>query len=258
MTRKSNSRVGKPAAKVSHAVPVQKPTPVAAPVAVKAKAVKAEAPVATPAPAPLMAPVPVVAPVVAKVEPPVVAAPVVEAVTPPPPPKVEAPAPIVSAQPVNTVEASTPISKGTTPMANPTSFSPEKILTDLNARTKTAFEKSTKFGEDVAELTKGNLEAVAESAKIAAKGAETLAQGAAEYTKKNFETATAAMKRYSSVKSPAELFQLNSELAKSSFDSAVAEASKMSEAFTKLAGEIFQPLSNRYTVTAEKLKASAF
>jgi phasin family protein len=139
-----------------------------------------------------------------------------------------------------------------------TTFSPEKILTDLNARTKTAFEKSTKFGEDVAELTKGNLEAVAESAKIAAKGAETLAQGAAEYTKKNFETATAAMKRYTSVKSPAELFQLNSEIAKSSFDSAVAEASKMSEAFTKLAGEIFQPLSNRYTVTAEKLKTSAF
>ena len=135
-------------------------------------------------------------------------------------------------------------------MATTTTFSPEKILTDLNARTKTAFEKSTKFGEDVAELTKGNLEAVAESAKIAAKGAETLAQGAAEYTKKNFETATAAMKRYSSIKSPAELFQLNSEIAKSSFDSYVKEMTKLSEFAQSVSKDAIKPLSERASAVA--------
>ena len=66
------------------------------------------------------------------------------------------------------------------------------------------------------------------------------------------------MKRYSAIKSPAELIQLNSEYAKTSFDSAVAEVSKMSEAMTKLAGDFFQPLSSRYSIAAEKLKASAF
>lgn len=140
-------------------------------------------------------------------------------------------------------------------------ISPEKfqtMITDLNDRAKAAMEKTTKLGEELADLTKGNLEAVAESAKIAAKGAESIAQEAADYTKKNFETMTAAMKRYSAVKSPAELIQLNSELAKSSFDSAVAEASKMSEVLTKLAGDVFQPLSSRYTLAAEKLKAAAF
>ena len=64
-------------------------------------------------------------------------------------------------------------------------------------------------------------------------------------------------KSFAAVKSPTELFQLQSEFAKSSFDSAVAEASKLSEAVVKLAGEIAQPISSRYAVAAEKLKAAA-
>ena len=248
MARKIKTPASKPVAKITRPVRAPKPIPVVASAPAKAEAVKPAAPVAVAAPAPTPVAAPVVTPAVVKAE----------TVTPQPLPVPEAPTPTAAPRIDVPSEKTTPISKGTTPMATNSTFSPEKILTDLNARTKTAFEKSAKFGEDFAELAKGNLEAVAESAKIAAKGAETIAQGAADYTKKNFETATAAMKRYSSVKSPAELFQLNSELAKSSFDSAVAEASKMSEAFTKLAGEIFQPLSNRYTITAEKLKASAF
>ena len=41
----------------------------------------------------------------------------------------------------------------------------------------------------------------------------------------SFETATAQMKRYSAVKSPVELIQLNGEFAKTSFDATVAELS---------------------------------
>jgi phasin family protein len=151
-----------------------------------------------------------------------------------------------------------PISKGTFTMA--TATAPEKIqtmFTDLSDRAKTAFEKSTKLSEEFADLTKGNLEAIAESAKIAAKNAEALAQEAADYSKKNFETATSALKRYSAVKSPAELLQLNGEFAKTSFDTTVSELSKVSETLTKMMGDIFQPLSNRYTVASEKIKAAS-
>ena len=137
---------------------------------------------------------------------------------------------------------------------------PEKIktmFTDMSDRAKTAFEKSTKLSEEFADLTKGNLEAPAESAKIAAKNAEALAQEAADYSKKSFETATATMKRYSAVKSPAELIQLNGEFAKTSFDSTVAELSKVSETITKMMGEVFQPLSSRYAVASEKIKSAS-
>jgi phasin family protein len=131
------------------------------------------------------------------------------------------------------------------------------MFTEMNDRAKAAMEKSAKVGEELTEFTKGNVEALVASAKTAAKGAETLGQEVADYGKKSFESATTAMKSMATVKSPTELFQLQSEFAKSSFDGAVAEASKLSEAWLKLAGDVFQPLSSRYAIAAEKIKAAA-
>jgi phasin family protein len=154
-----------------------------------------------------------------------------------------------------------PLQEGIDKMATAaTSAAPERVQAlfgDFNERAKTAFEKSTKIGEEMAELTKGNLEALAASARIAVKGAEGLAQEAAEYSKKNFESASSAFKGFASVKSPTELFQLHSEFMKAAFDGAITEASKISESLTKLAGEVSQPLSSRYSVAMEKLKATS-
>jgi hypothetical protein len=61
---------------------------------------------------------------------------------------------------------------------------------------------------------------------------------------------------FATVKSPTELFQLQSEFAKASFDNAVAEASRVSEAWLKIAGDIAQPISNRYALAAEKIKSA--
>ena len=59
------------------------------------------------------------------------------------------------------------------------------------------------------------------------------------------------------MRSPSDYFQLQSDYAKTSMESAVAEASKVSESLLKLAGEVAQPISSRYAVAAEKLKAVA-
>jgi phasin family protein len=127
---------------------------------------------------------------------------------------------------------------------------------DATQRFKTAFDKSSKLGEEMVELAKGNVEAMVASARVAAKAGESLGQEAADYGKRQFEGATAAFKSFAGVKSPTELFQLQSDYAKASFDSAVAEASRLSETMLKVAGEIVQPLSNRYAVAAEKIKAA--
>ena len=55
------------------------------------------------------------------------------------------------------------------------------VIGDVNERTKTAFEKSQRIAEELAELTRGNVEAIVASSKIAAKGVETMSQDAAEY-----------------------------------------------------------------------------
>jgi phasin family protein len=133
----------------------------------------------------------------------------------------------------------------------------QAFFADFNDRAKAAVEKSTKLVEEANEFAKGNLEAVVESGKIAAKGFESFGQDAAEYSRKSFETATAALKSMSAVKSPTELFKLQSDFFRTSFDSYVAEASKSTEALIKLASDAAQPLSNRVAVAAEKVKLAA-
>lgn len=133
----------------------------------------------------------------------------------------------------------------------------QAFFADFNDRAKGAVEKSTKLIEEANEFAKGNVEAIVESSKIAAKGLESFGQDAAEYSRKSFESATAAMKTLATVKSPTDFFKLQSDFFRTSFDSYVAEASKNTEALIKLAGEAAQPLSNRVAVAAEKAKIAA-
>lgn len=133
----------------------------------------------------------------------------------------------------------------------------QTAFSELSEKAKASVEKSGKVMEELSELTKGNVEAMVESGKIAAKGVESLGQGAAEYGRISFEKASATMKSFASVKTPAEFFQLQSELLSSSFDSFAKESAKSSEALLKLAGEVVQPISSRVSIVTEKVKSLA-
>lgn len=132
----------------------------------------------------------------------------------------------------------------------------QALFGEVSERAKGAYEKSVKLTEELSEFQKGNVEAFVESSKLAAKGAESLGQEAADYARKSFENSTAALKTFATAKSPSELFKLQSDYMKSSFDAAVAESSKVTEAWLKMAGEVTQPLSNRFAVAVEKAKTS--
>lgn len=133
----------------------------------------------------------------------------------------------------------------------------ETAYAGLNEKAKAGVEKSTKAIEELSDIAKGNVEALVESGKIAAKGIETLGQEAVDYSRKNFEKATASLKSFSTVKTPTEFFQLQSQLFSSSFDELTKEAAKSSEALIKLAGEVAQPLTARVTVVTDKVKSLA-
>jgi phasin family protein len=131
------------------------------------------------------------------------------------------------------------------------------VLGDVNARAKTAFEKSAKIVEEFADLTRGNVEAIVASSKVAAKGVETLGQDAADYGRKSFEDASAAFKRFAEVKSATDFFRLQGDYARSAFDAAVAESARLSETVLKLAGDVAEPINSRYAVAAERVKTLA-
>jgi phasin family protein len=130
----------------------------------------------------------------------------------------------------------------------------QAVFGDVNERAKTAVERNSRLAEEITELTKGNVEAVVASTKLAAKGVERIGQDVAEFGRKSFEDASAAIKGFAEVKSPVDFFRLQGEFARTQFDAVVAESSKLSEAFLKLAGEVAEPITNRYSVAAERVK----
>lgn len=133
----------------------------------------------------------------------------------------------------------------------------QAVFGDVTDRAQSAVEKSTKLVEELTELTKGNVEAIVASSKLAAKGVETLGQEAADYGRRSFEEASAALKSFAEVKSPTDFFKLQGDYARSAFDSWVGQSSKASEAVLKLAGEVAEPITSRYAVAAERVKSAA-
>jgi phasin family protein len=130
----------------------------------------------------------------------------------------------------------------------------QAFIGDINERAKNLSERSTRIIEEMTDLARGNVEAIVASSKAAARGVETLSQEAAEFGRKSFEEASATIRTFAEVRSATDFFRIQSEFAKSQFDSMVAESSKLSEAVLKLAGEVAEPITSRYSVAAERVK----
>jgi len=151
------------------------------------------------------------------------------------------------------------LNQGTRIMKNETSKIADRaqaVFGDANARAKTAIERNNRIAEEMTDLGKGNVEAMAASTKVAAKGVEKIGQEVAEYSRKSFEEASAAIRGFAQVKSPTDLFRLQGDFARTQFDAMIAESSRMSETMIKLAGDMFEPLTSRYSVAAERVKSA--
>jgi phasin family protein len=149
------------------------------------------------------------------------------------------------------------VNEGTRKMKNEANKIADRFQTvfgDVNERAQSTIERNTRFAEELSELGRGNVEAFVASTKVVAKGLETVGQEVAEFGRKSFEDASAALKGFAEVKSPADFFRLQSEFARSQFDSMVSESSKISETMIKLAGDVAQPIASRYSATAERVK----
>ena len=120
---------------------------------------------------------------------------------------------------------------------------------------KTFVERSQKLAQDAAELARGNVEAMAASARIAAQNAGTLSQDVAELGRKGFESTSEALKGFAEAKTPVELLRLQSAFAKSYMETMIAEGARLSETMVKLASEAIEPVSNRIAANAEKAKS---
>ena len=132
-------------------------------------------------------------------------------------------------------------------------FAPfQTIFADANERSQELVKRSQKVAGELADLARANVEAVVEAGRVATEGARTIGQDVVAKQRDGFEQAADAIRSLAEAKSPTEYLQLQGDFARASFDRAVAESSKLTESLVKLAGEAFQPLSNRASANAER------
>ncbi len=131
----------------------------------------------------------------------------------------------------------------------------QQLVSEAGERSQQLAAKSQKAAEELSELAKANVEAIVEAGRIYAGGAKALGQDVIASGREGIEQASDAVKTLAEAKSPAEFFQIQSDLARASFDRLVAETSKLTERVVKLAGEAAEPLQTRASLNAERINS---
>ncbi len=95
--------------------------------------------------------------------------------------------------------------------------------------------------EDIQQYGKEQLETVVASATTLQSGFQAIASAYGDYTKKSFEDTKSYVEKLSGVKSLDKVLEVQTEYAKSAYETFVAESQKIAGLYTDLAKQTFKP-----------------
>ena len=95
--------------------------------------------------------------------------------------------------------------------------------------------------EEIQQYGKEQFESAVASATTLQNGAQEIAAAVGDYTKKSFEDGNAYVAKLSGVKSLDKAIELQTEYAKSAYESFVAESHKIGELYADLAKQAYKP-----------------
>ena len=95
--------------------------------------------------------------------------------------------------------------------------------------------------EDIQQYGKEHLETVVASATTLQNSIQTIATACGDYTKKSFEDTKSYVEKMSGVKSLDKAIEVQTEFAKSAYETFVAESQKIAGLYTDLAKQTFKP-----------------
>ena len=95
--------------------------------------------------------------------------------------------------------------------------------------------------EDIQQYGKEHLETVVASATTLQNGIQTIATAYGDYTKKSFEDTKSLVEKLSGVKSLDKAIEVQTEFARSAYETFVAESQKIAGLYTDLAKQTFKP-----------------
>ena len=95
--------------------------------------------------------------------------------------------------------------------------------------------------EDIQQYGKEQLETVVASATTLQQGMQAIASAYGDYTKKSFEDTKSMVEKLSGVKSLDKAIEVQTEFAKSAYETFVAESQKIAGLYSDLAKQTFKP-----------------
>ncbi len=117
-----------------------------------------------------------------------------------------------------------------------------------------ALEKSVSSFQDVTAEGKLTLEAVTQSAKAVAAGAETLRGDLLAYSQLTLERAVAQAQALATAKTPQDVIDLQTTFAKAALDSYLAQFSRGLEITSSLAKDSMAPITERVSALQSQFK----
>lgn len=101
--------------------------------------------------------------------------------------------------------------------------------------------------EDMQKYGKEQFDTAVASAASLQQGVQAIATVVGDYTKKSFEESNAYVGKLTSVKSLDKAIEVQTEYAKSAYESFIAESQKIGELYTDLAKQAFKPFEGMMT-----------
>ena len=134
----------------------------------------------------------------------------------------------------------------------------EAVDSVMNAGTgalKDGFERAARSYDQLAGLSRENIDAWMQSANAAARGLEAINAEALTFSRQSMEEGLAAAKQAMTAKTAQEWFELQSGFTKSAFDSYMGQMSKFSDLFANTAREALEPLNGRFNAFVDLVQS---
>ncbi len=95
--------------------------------------------------------------------------------------------------------------------------------------------------ETLNDSSKEFISSTMKSVSALTEGLQTIANEAAEYSKRSFNEGSMLIEKLASIKSPEQAFETHNTFSKKAYESFVAQATKFSELYADLAKEAYKP-----------------
>ena len=100
--------------------------------------------------------------------------------------------------------------------------------------------------EDLQKFSKEQMEAFAAASTTLSKGLQEMAAESTDYSKKAFAAGTAMYEKLLGARSVESAIQIQTEFAKQAYESFVAQATRVSELYTRVASDALKPVTTAY------------